>query len=85
GHIAEVPRHGDSLLDVLAEYYADCYAQTEEAYNRPGHVPDEMLDEARSIVEDIDRLKHKVTSTSTPSSTSFTATPTATPLRRTSG
>lgn len=55
---AEVPRYGDSLMDVLAEYYADFYAQVEERYYGPGNaVADEMLDEARSIVEAIDRLK----------------------------
>ncbi|MET9662633.1 hypothetical protein [Streptomyces sp. NPDC006510] len=60
---AEVPRYGDSLLDVLAEYYADFYAQMEERYYGPGHaVSDEMLDEARDIVEAIDRLKRDLTS-----------------------
>ncbi|WP_326655827.1 hypothetical protein [Streptomyces sp. NBC_00385] len=60
---AEVPRYGDSLLDVLAEYYADFYAQVEERYYGPGHaVADEMLDEARDIVEAIDRLKRDLTS-----------------------
>ncbi|MEU8837494.1 hypothetical protein, partial [Streptomyces sp900116325] len=54
---AEVPRYGDSLLDVLAEHYADFHVQVEERYYLPG-VPlatDEMLDEARSFVVAIDR------------------------------
>jgi len=55
---AEVPRYGDSLLNVLGEYFADIYHQMEERYYGPGNtMPSEMLDRAESLVDLIDRLK----------------------------
>lgn len=58
---AVIPRYGDSLLDVLAEFYADFHAEMEERYHRPGPgIPDEMLDAARSITEEVNRIKRGV-------------------------